>query len=173
MALAHTLQKVSHDHILFRSSNVAPLGTVMSYNLSNAGFVEKISGSPDSVLTIVAGIAMQNVVNRSVPSNLIAPGASGAPDILGDDTGSITLPRNHNKNETYVSGVMRLLVRGYMETDQIDTTATFGQGSGIYIGDDGLVTTVDGSISGVGANKLIGHAMTSVRDGHVRIFVNI
>lgn len=156
--LVQTLQKVGFDDTTFRCASVASEGTLLSY-ATEAGFVEKVSGSPDPVLTKVAGVLMSNVVNRGVPSN----------HMLGEDTGTTELPRNFNANQTPQSGMCRLLKQGIIETDQVDASATFGQGSGVYIGDDGLFTTAVGT----GASELVGHALTAKRDGYVRVYVNI
>lgn len=169
MALSQTLEKVSHDHILFRCNTVAAKGALLTYDTANDGFVKKNVGIP-AFDDKVAGLLMINVVNRSVPGGLIAPGASGGPTVLGDDTGVINLPRNHNKNETYVSGVIRLLVHGYTESNQISTQggAVYGPGSGLYLGPDGELTSV--AVSGW---ELVGHCLSGLRDGYVRCFINI
>lgn len=157
--LVQTLQKVGFDDITFRCKSVASEGTLLTY-AAEVGFVEKVSGNPDPVLTKVAGVLMSNVVNRGVPSNLVD---------LGDDTGTTELPRNFNANQTPQSGVCRLLKQGIIETNQVDASATFGQGSGVYIGANGLFTTAVGT----GATELVGHALTAKRDGYVRVYVNI
>lgn len=160
MALSQTLQKVTHDHVIFACKTVAPKGTLVTYS-TDEGFVEKVSGNPDPVTTKAAGLLLQHVENVAVPSNLV---------VLGDDTGTIDFARNHNRNVTYVSGVCRLLVHGYTETDQVDAAVTFGQGSGLYLGANGLLTTA----LGTGATELVGHALSSKRaDGFVRVFINI
>lgn len=158
MALKQTLEKISHDHIIFRCENVAAKGSLLTYNTSKDGFVKKGSGAP-AFDDKVAGLLLINVVNRAVPSNLT---------VLGDDTGTVDLPRNFNKNETNVSGVVRLLVHGYTETDVFDSGAgvQYGQGSGLFLGSNGEVTTTPGSES-------VGHALSAVRDGFVRVFINI
>lgn len=160
MALKQTLQKVTTDDILFRAKNAALAGTLMTYSLDSDGFVEKISGNPDAVLTKVAGVLLINVENRSVPSNLV---------VLGEDTGTVDLPRNFNRNVTNTSGVVRLLRIGTTETDQVDASVTFGQGSGVYLGADGKFTTAVGT----GATERVGTALSGKRDGFVRVFVNI
>lgn len=160
MALKQTLQKVTTDDILFRAKNAALAGTLMTYSLTDAGFVEKISGNPDAVLTKVAGVLLINVENRSVPSNLT---------VIGEDTGTVDLPRNFNRNVTNTSGVVRLLRIGTTETDQVDPAVTFGQGSGAYLGADGLLTTAEGT----GATERVGTCLSEKRDGFVRVFVNI
>ena len=160
MALKQTLQKVTTDDILFRAKNAAVAGTLMTYALDADGFVQKVSGNPDAVLDKVAGVLLINVENRSVPSHVVS---------LGQDTGTVDLPRNFNKNVTYTSGVVRLLRIGTCETDQVDASATFGQGSGVFIGADGLFTTAVGT----GATERVGTALSGKRDGYVRVFVNI
>lgn len=164
MALKQTLEKINHDHIIFRCKTVAAKGTLLSYSTIDDGFVEKISGSPSVLTTKAAGLLLINVVNRAVPSNLT---------VLGDDTGTVNLPRNFNRNETNVSGIVRLLVHGYTESDQLDPVATFGQGSGLFIGDNGLLTTAPLTVSGVGTAQKVGHALSGKRDGFVRVFINI
>lgn len=160
MALAQTLEKITHDHILFRCKNVAAKGTLLVYS-STAGYVEKISGQPLDTHKC-AGLLLQGVVNRSVPLNLVA---------IGDDTGTVDLPRNFNKNETYVSGVCRLLVHGFVESSEYDSTE-FGQGSGVYLGADGKLST---AVSGANLvlREKVGHALSGKRDGFVRVFINI
>lgn len=165
MVRQQTLEKVTHDHVIFACKTVAPRGTLLSYSLTQEGFVEKISGNPDVVLTKAAGLLMEAVENGfGSPSNID----------LGDDTGTISRARNHNRDVTYVSGVCRLLVHGYTETDQVDPASVFGQGSGLYIGANGLLTTTPLSVSGVGSAEKVGHALSSKRaDGFVRVFINI
>ena len=163
MALKQTLQKVTTDDILFRADNAAAAGTLMTYHLTNAGFVEKISGAPDIILSKVAGVLLINVENVGIPSNLT---------LIGDDTGIVDRPRNFNRNVTNTSGVVRLLRIGTTETDQIDGSV-FGQGSGVYLGSDGLFTTApSANASGVLAER-VGTALSGSRDGFVRVFVNI
>jgi hypothetical protein len=154
--LLQTLQKVGFDDITFRCKSLANIGTVLTYT-TDAGFVEKVAGNPDAVLTKAAGILMSNVTARGVASNIT----------LGDDTGTSNEPRNFNANETPQSGVCRLLKHGIIETAQV--SGVFGQGSGAYLGPNGIITTA----VGVGATELIGHALTGARNGFVRIFVNI
>ena len=156
MALKQTKQKTVHDCVEFRCKSVAAAGRLLTY-AAEAGFVELISGAPDAVLTKVAGIALQNVENRGVPLDLVA---------IGQDTGLTDLPRNYNKNVTYQSGVVRLGVVGMFETDQVDTS-TFGQGSGLYIGSDGKLSTAE-------TGDKIGHALSAKRaDGFVKVWLNI
>ena len=161
MALKQTLEKITHDHVIFRCKSVAAKGSLLSYSITDAGFVEKIVAAPIAGVTKAAGLALQNVENRSVPLNLVA---------LGDDTGTVDLPRNFNRNVTNQSGVCRLLVHGYVETDQFSDQggAEYAQGSGLYLGNDGLLTSVAGS----GYEK-VGHALSAIRDGFVRVFINI
>ncbi len=160
MALKQTIQKVTTDDVLFRASNAAAAGTLMTYHLTSAGFVQKVSGNPDAVLDKVAGVLLINVEDVGIPSNLT---------LIGDDTGIVDRPRNFNRNVTNTSGVVRLLRIGTTETDQIDGAVTFGQGSGVYIGANGLFTTV----LGTGATERVGTALSASRDGFVRVFVNI
>lgn len=156
MALKQTKQKTVHDCVEFRCKSVAAAGRLLSY-AAEEGFVELISGAPDAVLTKVAGIALQNVENRGVPLDLLD---------LGQDTGLTDLPRNYNRNVTYQSGVVRLGVVGMFETDQVDAS-TIGQGSGLYIGSDG-------KLSSVATGDKLGHALGSVRtDGFVKVWLNI
>ena len=157
MALQQTLEKVTHDDVLFRCSNVAAKSTIVTYTVGNPGFVEKLSGSPIGGVTKVAGLLLINVVNRALPSNLT---------VIGDDTGTTDLPKNHNKNETNVSGTVRILRIGTAECNQLTSGDEFGPGSGVYLGDDGLLTSAAG-------NEQIGHALTGIRDGFVRVFVNV
>ena len=160
MALKQTLEKITHDHVIFRCKSVAAKGSLLSYAIGDAGFVEKIVGAPTTT-TKAAGLLLQNVENRAVPLNLVA---------LGDDTGTVDLPRNFNRNVTNQSGVCRLLVHGFVETDQYSTQggAEYGQGSGLYLGVDGLLTTV--AISGY---EKVGHCLSGIRDNFVRVFINI
>jgi hypothetical protein len=162
MALKQTLQKVTTDDILFRAKNAAAAGTLMTYVVDGTGdgYVQKVSGSPVADLDKVAGVLLINVEDRAIPSNLT---------LIGDDTGTVDLPRNFNRNVTYTSGVVRLLRIGTCETDQVDATAEFGQGSGVYLGANGLFTVA----SGTGATERVGTALTGKRDGFVRVFVNI
>ena len=166
-ALKQNLQKITHDDLLFRCANVAAEGTLLTYAIEDGqpktSFVEKVSGNPDPITQKVAGLLMINVENRATPSNLVA---------FGDDTGTVDLPQNRNRNVTNTSGVVRLLKVGMVETDQVDSSE-FAQGSGIFIGSDGLVTTTPASVSGVGTAEKIGHALTGKRDGFVRVFLNI
>lgn len=158
--LKQTLEKVSHDHIIFRCKNVAAKGVLLTYSDTD-GFVEKISGQPP-VGHKVAGLLLQNVENRAVPVDLA---------VIGDDVGTIDLPRNFNRNVTYVSGVCRLLVHGFTESDQVDS-GEFGQGSGLYIGADGKLSTASSGTNLVEREK-VGHALSGKRDGFVRVFINI
>lgn len=163
-ALKHNLQKITHDDLLFRCANASAEGTLLTYAIEDGqpkvGFVEKVSGNPDPITQKVAGLLMINVEDRAIPSNLVQ---------FGDDTGTVDLPQNRNRNVTNTSGVVRLLKVGMVETDQVDGAVTFAQGSGVYIGANGIVTTVDGT----GATELVGHALTGVRDGYVRVFINV
>ena len=163
-ALKQNKQKITHDDLLFRCGNTAAEGTLLTYAIEDGqpkvGFVEKVSGAPDPITQKVAGLLMINVEDRAIPSNLVQ---------FGDDTGTVDLPQNRNRNVTNTSGVVRLLKVGMIETDQIDGAVTFAQGSGVYIGSNGAVTTVDGT----GASELVGHALTGVRDGYVRVFINV
>lgn len=163
-ALKQNLQKITHDDLLFRCSTAAAEGTLLTYAISDGqpkvGFVEKVSGNADTVTQKVAGLLMINVENRATPLNLVA---------FGDDTGTVDLPQNRNRNVTNTSGVVRLLKIGMVETDQVDSNVTFAQGSGVYIGTAGIVTTAVGS----GAGEKVGHALTTSRDGFVRIFLNV
>lgn len=162
MALLQTLEKITHDHVLFRCKTVAAKGSVLSYAIGDAGKVEKIVGLPVPT-TKAAGLLLQDVENRSVPLNLA---------VIGDDTGTVDLPRNFNRNVTNVSGVCRLLVHGFVETDQYSTlgapTPEYGQGSGLYLGPDGLLTSVATS----GFEK-VGHCLSGIRNSMIRVFINI
>ncbi len=166
-ALKQNVQKITHDDVLFRCGNAASEGTLLTYAIEDGqpkvNFVEKISGAPDVVTTKVAGLLMINVEDRAIPSNLVA---------FGDDTGTIDLPQNRNRNVTNTSGVVRLLKVGMVESDQVDSS-DFAQGSGVFIGSDGLLTTTPAvNASGQIAEK-VGHALTGKRDGFVRVFLNI
>lgn len=157
MALKAPHQKITHDDINFRCNEVATAGRLVVYS-SVAGQVALASAQPTD-LDVPAGLLLQNVVNRSVPGNL--PG-------LGDDTGTTDLPRNLNRNQTNVSGVVRLLKIGETQTDQVDDSP-IGAGSGLYVGTNGKLS----SISASGRQK-IGVAMGAAdSDGFVKVFINI
>ena len=140
-------RKVIHDDINFKVAQVAEKGVVLVYDTANAGFL-KIDQEPlaDASLQNVAGMLMIDVVNK--------------------DFGAV--PENHNKLETGLSGVVRVLKVGEITTNQVDAAADFGgAGSGVYLGRDGKITSV---ASGTRIGTTLGATDT---DGYVKVFLNI
>lgn len=149
--------KGTHDDTNFVCDNVAAAGAVVSYNAR--GQVSKSTG----VTNEPAGVLLTEVVTGVHPSNIN----------LGEFTGTINIARNRNKNQTHVSGQVRLLKVGEVETNQVVSTDTFGAGSGIYLAGNGLIST---SVSGADlvVRTKIGHALAAKdSDGFVKVFVNI
>jgi len=160
MALKAPHRKVIADDLNFRCNNAASEGMVVCYS-STAGQVEK-STSADSKK--VAGLLMTNVEARGMPLDL---------PLLGDDTGTADLPRNYNKNVTYVSGYVRMLKIGEVETDQIVSGDTPAAGSVAYIGAAGKLST---SISGATLihRAVVGHWL-GAKDSNsfAKVWINI
>lgn len=149
MAFSRNHEKITHDDMNFRCVSVAARGTVVCYN-ANDGEVAKVN----TLASKPAGVLLESVVAGLHPSNIV----------LGDDTGTINVARNFNKNQTYVSGVVRLLKIGEMVTNA--TSGTINCGDVLKMGPGGIVATAGGGT--------IGHALSDKdADGYVKIWVNI
>ena len=157
MALKGTHEKIRCDDINFRCETVGVRGAVVVYTSTG---VKVNSGAPNANTQRVAGMLLLDVVNKNLPSNYL----------LGDETGTMELPKNFNKNETHVSGVVRLLKVGEAQTDQWDTgeAAKVGPGSGLYVAAGGKLTTL------ATHGQLLGRALSAVNsDGFVKVFLNV
>ncbi len=143
------------DDINFRAVEVLTDGQLVAYS-STAGFIQDVAASGNTI----AGLLMEDVVNRSVPDGL---------PVTGDDTGTTLLPRNLNKRQTYVSGVVRLATQGEIETDQVTAGETYAAGEILYSAGNGSISNVNqpGSV-------IIGRALAALNsDNQLRLFLNI
>ncbi len=157
MALKGTHEKITHDDINFRCETVGVRGAVVVYTATG---VKVNTGAPDPITQKAAGMLLQDVVNKCVPSM----------HIYGDDTGTMELPKNFNKNETHVSGVVRLLKVGEVQSDQFATgqAAAAGPGSGLYLAAAGKLTLA------ATHGQLLGRCLSAVdSDGFVKVWLNI
>jgi hypothetical protein len=146
-------QKVTHDDINFACNSVAAAGAVVIYSGTQ---VTLAAGLP-APTSRVAGILMQDVVAGIHPSNVI----------LGDFTGTIDTARNFHRNQTHVSGIVRLLKIGEIETNMI-SSGTMAAGDPLYLDENGQFTDTDQG------RQQIGHALGATdADGYVKIWVNI
>jgi hypothetical protein len=149
-------QDIIKDDINFVCESLGSVGQVVVYNSAGNVEVKASAHTADKV----AGLLLIGVVNRAVPGNLES--------LPGDFTGTTSFPKNHNANETHISGVVRLLKIGELETDQVNATDNFVPGTGLYLDDAGLLTvsnTFDGPV---------GHALsTKNADGYVKVYINI
>lgn len=146
-------QKVVHDDINFACNNVAAAGTLVLYSGTE---VTKGSGMP-AVSARVAGVLLQDVVSGIHPSNVT----------LGDFTGTINQARNFQKNQTHVSGIVRLLKIGEYETNVIGS-GTLAAGTPLYVDVNGTVTTTNAG------RQRIGHALSAKdTDGYAKIYINV
>jgi len=142
-------QVVTSDDINFVCDNVVAEGYVVQY--TTGGHVKKSNNVGDKV----AGIILENVVAGLHPTNIS----------FGEETGTVDNAKNFSKNQTHVSGVVRL-----MRIGQIVTNAVSGSFS---VGD--IVKNMAGGLMRVGGGgQTVGHALsTKSSDGYVKIFVNI
>ncbi len=149
--------KLGVDDINFRCNNVAEAGLLVVYS-TVAGEVT-LPTNPSG--KTVAGLLLTGVVNRAVPSELAD---------LGDPVGTVTFPRNFSKNETHISGMVRLLKIGEAESNKLDASDTFAAGDDLYVTTNGVISKVKDN---AGIDR-IGHALAAKdSDGYLKIFVNI
>lgn len=142
-------RKVDSEVIDFKLDEVAEKGVICTYNSAKAGFVQVQNSVSGVAGTKVAGLLLIDVVNK--------------------DFGAV--PVNFQKLETGLSGYVRLMRQGTISTDQL-TTATsgnWGVGSGVYLDDNGKITTIQHSTQ----NEKIGHATGSVDAGFLEIYLNV
>jgi len=142
-------QKFGLDDINFICENVAEKGCLVTY--TSAGNVRKTG----NLASKVAGALLIDVVAGIHPSNVT----------LGDFTGTIDRARNFQKNETHVSGVVRLMKLGELETNCV--SGTFAAGNVVRHG-------AQGNFVVGGTGEVVGHAL-SVKDadGYVKIYINM
>lgn len=143
-------QKFGLDDINFICENVAAKGCLVAY--TTAGNVAKTA----DLAKKVAGVLLIDVVAGIHPSNVT----------LGDFTGTIDRARNFQKNETHVSGVVRLMKIGEVQTNAV--SGTFNPGDVVRHGGGA------GNFRVGGGGEVVGHALsTKDADGYVKIYVNI
>lgn len=165
MALKPT-QIVKFDDINMKCINVVEKGQVLFY--STAGLVKRYNtGTTDFTdATVsgvkVAGIALQDVVNRGNPEHQV---------LMGQDTGTVDQPLlNKNKEQTHVSGVTRMLRIGQIDTNWIDMTDNFVPGDKLYVTGSGKLSHHQGN-SGC---ECVGHVISGKdSDLYIRAFINI
>ena len=143
-------QKVIQDDINFACSTVANKGYVVMYTTTGVAKSNNVGAG-----TKVAGFLMQDVVAGIHPSNIN----------LGEETGTIDVARNFHKNQTHVSGVVRLMKHGELVTNAVSGTFAIG---------DIVRVQAGGQIRVGGAGEVVGHALsTKDTDGYVKVYVNI
>jgi len=151
-------QNIHADDINFRLGSVQERGIICNISTTVDGEVE-VAANPSGKR--VAGLLLMDTVTRGLPGNLTT---------LGDDTGTTTLPRNMNKNETYVSGVIRLLKKGECVTDQV--SGAIAKGATLYV-------SASGQLSATQANagmQEVGYALEDLNDtftGFVKIYLDV
>lgn len=145
-------QKVIQDNINFRCETTGDKGYLVMYN-SSTGQV-RVSNNVGSG-TKVAGFLLTGVVAGIHPSNVA----------LGEDTGTINNARNLHKNQTHVSGCVRILTQGELVTNAVSGTFNVGD----------VVRVMAGGLCRVGgAGEVVGHALsTKDSDGYVKVYVTI
>lgn len=112
----------------------------------------------------VAGVLLQDVVNRAVPS---------LQGLTGDPIGTVDANQaslNLNKNETHVSGYVRLLKVGECVTNALDASDTFANGDNLYITQLGKFSRSADSTSHQWVGRSLG---IKDSDGYLKVFVNI
>jgi len=143
-------QAVVSDDINFKCGEVLEKGLLLVFS-STVGYVEKVTNPSGRK---VAGLLMLDVRNRDVR----------------DDLGTTSITRNYSKNEVPVSGVVRLLRVGEVETNVVDASDTFAQGDKLYITGAGKVSKVQDN---AGCER-IGHALAKKdSDGFLRLWINL
>lgn len=151
-------QKVTTDDINFRLGSVEERGVLVCISTSTDGEVENVTGSVSGKR--VAGMLLMDTVTRGLPGNLTT---------LGDDTGTTSLPRNMNKNETYVSGVVRLMKKGEAITNQV--SGSISKGATLYVSPSGKLSATQAA----GAQE-VGYALEDLSDsfsGFVKVFLDV
>jgi len=149
-------QKIIADDINFRLGTAEERGIMVCISTTTDGEVTKAANASGAR---VAGMLLMDTVTRGTPGNLAS---------LGDDTGTTTLPRNMNKNETYVSGVVRLLKKGEAVTNKV--TGSISKGDTLYIADSGVLTA-----SAATGYQEVGYALEDLSDtftGFVKVFID-
>lgn len=148
-------QKVVADDINFRLDSVQERGLICAVS-ATAGECE-VAADPSGVT--VAGLLMMDVVNKGVPSNLASDSNL--------DTGTITDSLNAHKNETYKGGLVRLMRKGEVVTDQV--TGTINQGDALYLAASGIISATQAA----GAPQ-VGFAIAAKDgDGFVKLFLDV
>jgi hypothetical protein len=142
-------QKVVHDDINFRCTTTGVQGQMVAYVSGNVAVSTDVAAKS-------AGMLMIDVVTGIHPSNIN----------LTEDTGTIDRARNFQKNETYVSGVVRLLKIGEITTNQV--SGTISAGDQLYVTSAGTLGASD--LGG----ELVGHALSGAdADGFVKVYLNV
>ena len=141
--MANRYEKPVHDIISFKMATASDEGFLATYDTANAGFVVVPATAAGEK---VAGLLTTSVVNKDFGAQ----------------------PVNHqNPREVGLSGTVRLLTVGEVETSSVVVTDVPGPGSGAYIADNGLLTTSN-------ANERVGTFLTAKdSDGLVRVWLNI
>jgi len=159
-------QKVIADDINMVSNAVGAKGFLAIYG-TTAGEVHVPTGSTgisEPSGKAVAGVLLIDVVNRGVPS---LQGLTGDPLGYLDPTQQQVIM---SRNETHVSGKVRLLRIGECVTNALDASDTFVNGDALYITNLGKFSNVRDS----SAHQLVGRALGAKdSDGYLKVFVNI
>ena len=151
--MSNRYEKLVHDLISFKMSEVASEGILTIYNTSKPGFVSVPVFPSGSTVEKCAGLLTSNVVNKDFSA----------------------IPENHQRpNEVGLSGQVRLILVGEVETDQVNAGDVPGQGSGAYITTGGLLTTTaTRALDGL-PNERVGTFLNSQdANGLVRVWLNI
>jgi hypothetical protein len=166
MALKPT-QIVKFDDINMKCVSIANQGQVLFFNGTagqvrryNTGTTEFTDATVSGVK--VAGIALQSIVLKGLPEHQV---------LMGQDTGTVDQPLlSHQRNETHVSGVCRLLKIGQIDTNWIDMTDNFVPGDKLYVTASGKLSRLQGNS---GCEK-VGHVIAGKdSDLYIRAFINI
>ncbi len=114
---------------------------------------------------VIAGMLLIDVVNRGVPS-LIGK--------VGDPLGVVDPTQNNlilSRNETHVSGQVRILKIGEASTNALKTGITFAAGEPLYVSQLGKLTNVTTNLS---PTTVVGRALgVKDSDGYLKVFINI
>ncbi len=114
---------------------------------------------------VIAGMLLINVVNRGVPS---LQGRVGDPLGVVDPTQNNIIP---SRNETHVSGQVRILKIGEASTNALKSGITFAAGNPLYVSQLGKLTNVTTNLS---PTTVVGRALdVKDTDGYLKVFINI
>lgn len=143
-------QDVIADDINFACETVAEKGKLVSFLATgNVGISTDLADK-------TAGLLLTEVIAGIHPSNIA----------ISELTGTINTARNFNKEQTHVSGQVRLLKIGQAVTNAV--SGSFSPGSPVYHQAGGLLTATDTG------GTLVGHALSEVdADGYVKVFINV